>query len=547
MVYFYGMHKEGGLRGVQKKRVLVMSTLLVAIILLGIGTIAYFRRMVNGNITGQAGNLVLIVNEANAVDNETFTITLKRSEEENFIMPDDKGTFDLNIDATGSTSDVTVTAVLSRVNLPNNLRFYLDENYEEELSTNSWVIEKADTMIKTVPIYWYWDGSIDDENDSDFINTEITANISVSASISKTLYDTLMSFDKTVDTDVDFNLISSETNGVGLMLKNETQNDEHPILYYRGDVANNNVVYAGYCWLIVRTTETGGIKLLYNGELNSDGSCTNHSGVDEQGWSYDELATSINRTSSAFNENSASPVYSGYMYNDSSLYVELSPVTLDGTGYLAHLSDNTVDSETGRHIQNLKDSTIKSIIDEWYEKNVFNSSNEKLLEDTVWCNDRSVIDETYSIENYASGVNKTIFFGVLTRLYDNARPSLSCLRDMDKFTVDSSDGNGDLIYPIGLLTADELYLAGNTDSIYGNINYGYGGSYLGVYFDDEYWTMSPAYFNSVPEQSVYYINQYPLASSTNGKYGVRPSISLKNSTVLADGNGTFENPYILAY
>lgn len=85
-----------------------MSTLLVAIILLGIGTIAYFRRMVNGNITGQAGNLVLVVNEANAVDNETFTITLQRSEEENFVMPDDKGTFDLNIDVTGSTSDVTL-------------------------------------------------------------------------------------------------------------------------------------------------------------------------------------------------------------------------------------------------------------------------------------------------------------------------------------------------------------------------------------------------------------------------------------------------------
>jgi len=37
-----------------KKKTIVMSTLLLAIVLLGIGTIAYFRRTVNGNILGQA-------------------------------------------------------------------------------------------------------------------------------------------------------------------------------------------------------------------------------------------------------------------------------------------------------------------------------------------------------------------------------------------------------------------------------------------------------------------------------------------------------------
>ena len=47
-----------------KKKTIVMSTLLLAIVLLGIGTIAYFRRTVNGNITGETGNLVLIVNES---------------------------------------------------------------------------------------------------------------------------------------------------------------------------------------------------------------------------------------------------------------------------------------------------------------------------------------------------------------------------------------------------------------------------------------------------------------------------------------------------
>jgi len=54
-----------------KKRTIVMSTLLLAIVLLGVGTIVYFRRTVNGNITGQAGNLVLIVNDIDAVTEDT--------------------------------------------------------------------------------------------------------------------------------------------------------------------------------------------------------------------------------------------------------------------------------------------------------------------------------------------------------------------------------------------------------------------------------------------------------------------------------------------
>ena len=42
------------------KKLIVMSTLLMAVVLLGAGTIAYFRRVVNGNVTGNAGNLVVI-------------------------------------------------------------------------------------------------------------------------------------------------------------------------------------------------------------------------------------------------------------------------------------------------------------------------------------------------------------------------------------------------------------------------------------------------------------------------------------------------------
>lgn len=37
----------------------------------------------------------------------------------------------------------------------------------------------------------------------------------------------------------------------------------------------NNVIFAGHCWQIIRTTDTGGVKLIYNGEPTSDGRCSN--------------------------------------------------------------------------------------------------------------------------------------------------------------------------------------------------------------------------------------------------------------------------------
>ena len=40
---------------------------------------------------------------------------------------------------------------------------------------------------------------------------------------------------------------------------------DNPVYYYKGNVENNNVLFGGFCWKIVRTTETGGVKIVYNG------------------------------------------------------------------------------------------------------------------------------------------------------------------------------------------------------------------------------------------------------------------------------------------
>jgi len=45
----------------------------------------------------------------------------------------------------------------------------------------------------------------------------------------------------------------------------DTFNGNQEVYYYYGEASNNNVLFANYCWKIIRTTDTGGVKLLYNG------------------------------------------------------------------------------------------------------------------------------------------------------------------------------------------------------------------------------------------------------------------------------------------
>ena len=79
-------------------------------------------------------------------------------------------------------------------------------------------------------------------------------------------------------TGIDFGAISSDTNGKGVYTFASTKDEKFPVHYYRGAVTNNNVKFAGLCWKIVRTTETGGVKLIYNGSPDTEGKCINTTG-----------------------------------------------------------------------------------------------------------------------------------------------------------------------------------------------------------------------------------------------------------------------------
>ena len=173
-------------------------------------------------------------------------------------------------------------------------------------------------------------------------------------------------------------------------------------------------------------------------------------------------------------------------------------------------------------------STIKTYIDNWYKNNM--TSYTEKLEDTVFCNDRSMSNKESNGWNPNGGsTTSEIWFKYYII---PTTPSLKCTNENDKFTVENSNGNGALTYPVGLLTVPEAKLAN-----YGSSNYLNSGQY--------FWFASPN-FSNCDYTDVWGVASYGFAhSDVRGSGGVRPSVSLKPGTEFKSGDGSFTNPFVI--
>ena len=158
-----------------RKIILVMLSIMGLIALL-VGSIAYYRIVVNGSIKGSTGNAVFVLRDSdNSVWNNKV-IDLGK------INPGDSGEFTVTMDASGSTVDMYATLEIERTNLPTNLKFYTTSDHKSELHKYYSFLEKNGTNSETLTIYWYWNPYISDEEDNKFINvSNLEANIRVSA------------------------------------------------------------------------------------------------------------------------------------------------------------------------------------------------------------------------------------------------------------------------------------------------------------------------------------------------------------------------------
>ena len=286
--------------------------------------------------------------------------------------------------------------------------------------------------------------------------------------------------------------------------------------YFRGNVTNNYVKFAGYYWRIIRINGDGTIRMIYDG---TSAHANNEASTDRQ------IGTS------AYNTNSNDNAYVGYMYG-----------TAGSTTYEAtHTNTNN--------------STIKTYIDNWYNTNIKNTSNANYVVDAIYCNDRtrvtdttkmSELDTMFDLTSTGEGFGtKVTYYGLFNRMtsdFTSVTPSLKCPETRDKFTVSNTLGNGKLDNPIGLITFDEMIFGGSymyMDNTYqNNETYLYNGT-------SWYWTMSPFVFYDVSayvgsgNQGAILLNH--VGSATGG---ARPVISLLSSGI-TDGNGTASTPFII--
>ena len=301
-------------------------------------------------------------------------------------------------------------------------------------------------------------------------------------------------------------ITSTATSNEGIY---ETTDDYGTTYYFRGNVVNNYVKFAGFYWRIVRINGDGTLRLIYDGtsaHANGENSADRHIGSSKYNNSYNDNA------------------YIGYMYGQA-------------------VSNNYNDTH-----RNTNSSTVKTVVDNWYKKNIADKGYGNYIADVIYCADRK-ISTTGSWNGYGR-----LGYGTNNTLYDSASRTLSsysnnwastqqikmtCSQKNDRFTVDdTTKGNGALTYPVGLLTVDESLAAG-----------GKGGSSNNNYYLDigiSYWTMSPCdYRDTFPLVFfIYGANGGVLAGDTSGVGTVRPVLSLRSSVILT-GSGTQNDPWVV--
>jgi len=281
----------------------------------------------------------------------------------------------------------------------------------------------------------------------------------------------------------------------------EAEDDFGTSYYFRGtkDSTNNHVIFAGFCWQIIRINGDGAIRVIYNG-TPTNGKCTTNNEI---------------IGSSAFNGSVDDNAYVGYMYG------------VAGS-----------DDYDATHA-NSNDSTIKGVIDDWYSNNLISYSS--YISDSGFCNDRGVSSGS------GFGTNDAEYKSYARVASTTPAPELKCNQNNDFFTIDTIEtktdgitGNKALKYPIGLITADE--------AIYSGLFWWGGTKNTDVWLENTsnfYWIMSPSFVSGSIGRE-FNVGTYGVLCSdglNTEKGGVRPVISLAAEISISQGDGSVDNPF----
>jgi len=273
----------------------------------------------------------------------------------------------------------------------------------------------------------------------------------------------------------------------------KASDDDGISYYFRGSVENNYVKFANKFWRIIRINGDGSIRMIYDGtSIHNNGAST---------------SDSIAVASQTFNANFDNNMYVGFKYTSGQVH---------GTG---------------------TKSNALTQLETWYNNNLASYAS-KLDTNAGFCGDRRRNIKEGAAPNGTGGTGTTdTHYAAKYRLFSNKMPELSC-ETIDFYTMNiSAKGNKSLSYPIGLITADEVSMAGG---VYGN---GTANSSYYLYNGKAYWTLSPGTYGYA---SVFAVNSTGALGcfSVGSGNDVRPVINLKADVTLT-GKGTASDPYVV--
>ena len=252
--------------------------------------------------------------------------------------------------------------------------------------------------------------------------------------------------------------------------------------YFRGAVTNNYVSFAGYYWRIIRINGDGSIRIIYDGKSAPVGS------------SSSDRQTGTSAYNSSYNQS----YYVGYTWTSAQ-------------------RPSSQNSGTA--------STIKGVLDTWYSTNISGKGlDDKVVSSPGFCNDRN----TRNGDSWVSS-GTTFYYAAYGRLVSAKTPTLECSNTNDIYTT-----------KVGLITADEVSMAGGVVGSSNSSYYLYTGQY--------YWTMSPYDFDSAGRANVFLVDSNGGLSNwrVSSAYGVRPVLNLSANVTISSGNGTSETPYVVS-
>ena len=490
----------------KKQTILVVASLLVVVLSV---TLAYFTAQIIGkgkDVTINSADLKIIFTDSDGSISgtniepgkwdvtKTFTIENKSNEtyKYNIVIQDLVNTF-----VTEGYLQYKITSTNGGYNMTEFKDVPKSETATDTILAYSASIDVGVTQSYTVEFIYKNDESVDQSED---MGKTLSGKLFITEGTKEpvTLLSQLLADKSTVLTRTNFNTVLTTDNTNTLYTSTE---DSKTVYYFAGNATDNWVKFGknesnqDLYWRIIRTNSDESIRLLYHGTSTT-------------------ATDAVINTSTAFNTTYNDPMYVGYMYGSSNATV--------------------IDRS------NTNNSTIKTIIDTWYASNLEAKGYTKYLSTTaVYCNDRSTSDNKY--------------FGAKTRLnkadFVINTPTYDCSSTEDKFTVDSSTGNGKLTYPIALMTADEVAFAGGVWAENAQTWYYYNSTKGSSTGSTIWWLLSPYSWDG-SNAGVCGVNGssrpgylgYSHLTYTNG---VRPALSLKSCVKYSTGNGTSETPYTI--